>query len=649
MNPALTYRPDIDGLRALAIVPVVLFHLGVPGFSGGFLGVDIFFVVSGFLITRLLQQELDAGSFSFGHFWLRRARRLLPTLVVVLASTVLAGFLFLEGDDFRRLGRQCLAVTAFLGNVWVYRNAGDYWGPGSEDLHLLHCWSLAVEEQFYLLFPFVLVLVHRRSRYPDRWLLGIAILSFAVSVPGPWRNPAASFFLPHARAWELLVGALLARRSLPLAGQPSGPVRHAWVFGGLGAFLLLVGFCVVRQGPWLPGPLALFPTVGAALVIAAGPASPVNRWLASPIPVYIGRISYAWYLWHWPVMVFLRKSGFEDDWSTLGGSFALASLSYHAIECPARRIPSGRVPVRLLVPAAACLALCCAIPRFVRHPVERVPIPLRWCDTDLMPGGKDRLPGCTPSGLVRYPSGPVVPATPIAPGPIHAVVLGDSHGRVLLPALDSIFRDLHWNYAAFPASGTRPMVIAPGRSWTNYGGRQWSSASRHELDASIRKFFATTSPPVVIVVARWSASARVSRTDFFEDIRNLRALAPESTFLFVGQVPELAFGVGSFQSGELEFAPFTPQREPRKATRKRSKIHGWLRELAAADPRVRFLDIAPLYQDGPRVRFREGSTLLYFDDDHLTNAGAARAEPLLREALGSIAAAATHPVRLPRP
>ncbi len=304
--------------------------------------------------------------------------------------------------------------------------------------------------------------------------------------------------------------------------------------------------------------------------------------------------------------------------------------------------------MRILVPVVAGLAVCCAIPRFLRHPGERVPVPLSWCDTDFMPNTNPHGPGCVPSGLVRSPLGPFVPATPIAPGPIHAVLLGDSHGRSLLPALDSVFRDLRWNYAAFTASGARPFVIAPGHPWSEYAGRLWSGPSRQELDASIRTFLATTSPPVVVVVGRWSAHAKVGRKEFMEDIRNLRALAPRSVFLFVGQVPELAMGVAGFHSGELEFAPLTPMREPYQATRRRSKVHGWLRELADADPGVRFLDIAHPYQDGPRVRFREGPTLFYFDDDHLTVAGAARAEPLLREALGSIASVANHPVPLPR-
>lgn len=647
--PAATpYRPDIDGLRALAIVPVVLFHLGVPGFMGGFVGVDIFFVISGFLITRILQDELDSGSFRFSHFWLRRARRLLPTLATVLAFTVGAGALILEGEGFRRLGRQAVAVSAFLGNVWTLRNAGGYWGPEADDFHLLHGWSLAVEEQFYLLFPLLLVLLNRRSRHPDRWLVALALVSLATTLPGPWRNASATFYLLHGRAWELLVGVLLARFTRSRPGFPGNPINGNWL-GGLGAALVFVGFCLARPGPLFPGPLALLPTLGAALCIAAGPDSTFNRWLATPVPVYLGRLSYAWYLWHWPILVFLRAFSIDATLPTFLGSLALASLTYHGLERPARTLPVQRVPLRLILPAALVLGMAILTPRFLRHPVERLAPPLRWCDTDLMPNPSPEKLACTPSGLVRSPLGPSVPAPPIAPGPLHVLLIGDSHGRSLLPALDAVCRDLKWNHAAFTASGARPFLMAPGESWTNYAGPIWSESKRLELDATIRSFLNATSPPIIVVVARWNTLASRGKQSVLGNVQYLRERSPTSAFLFVGQPPQLPVGIGGFLSGELEFAPLTPFQEPHRARLARHRVHAWLRDFAATDPAARFLDISQPYLEGSRVRLRQGSTLLYFDDDHLSIAGANLAQPLLKDALLGLARSSRHPVPLPLP
>ncbi len=643
---ALAYRPDIDGLRAVAILMVVLFHLGIPGAGGGFIGVDVFFVISGFLITRILQEELAEGAFSFRNFWLRRVRRLFPTLSVVLAGTVLAGWLTLDGESFRRLGRQATSVMLFLGNVWTFRNVEDYWGPNAEGLHLLHCWSLAVEEQFYLIFPAVLVLLHRWVRRPNRWLWGMASVSFVACLPGPWRDPAATLYLPHARAWELLAGALLARHSMGLLGKPLGSAARASL-GLLGVLLLLLGLGFVRNGVLFPGPATLLPVLGSVFVIAGGPGSWVSRWLGTSVPVYFGRISYEWYLWHWPVLAYVRVSGLEDCWVPLAISLILASLTYHGIERPVRQLAIGRVVVCIGLPAMGVFVLCCAAPRVLRHPVERLGQPQRWCDADLYPRGNPRALGCSVSGLVPTPFGGFAPATPIAPGPFHAVVLGDSHGRAILPGLDRAFRDLHWNYAAFTAAGAKPFLIPPGGSWTNYAALSWPADRRHALDHSIRSFFATSSVPVVVVVSRWSVYVRWEREELLDDIRRLRAIAPGSNFVFVGQPPELGFAVDGFYTGEVEVAPLTPMGEPYRARRDRGRVHGWLQQMVDEDPAVHFIGIAGLYEDGPRVRYREGLVLSYCDDDHLSVEGALRAAVVLREALREVARSSQHPVPLP--
>jgi len=256
----MNYRPDIDGLRAVAVLPVVFYHAGVAGFTGGFVGVDIFFVISGFLITSIIAPEVKEGRFSILRFYERRARRILPALFAVILASLVAGWFILVPADYDKMGQSIVSALLFVSNMWFWRNSGDYFGGATDYLPMLHTWSLAVEEQFYIFFPLLLMALHRIGR---RLLLpAILVLVLGSLVLAAWathRMPSASFYLLPTRIWELGVGSLLAL-GLVRAEAPRA-LREA--AGGLGLVAVLAPVFLYDSQTPFPGLAALPPVLGA--------------------------------------------------------------------------------------------------------------------------------------------------------------------------------------------------------------------------------------------------------------------------------------------------------------------------------------------------------------------------------------------------
>jgi len=352
------YRPEIDGLRALAVVPVVLFHYRVAGFGGGFVGVDVFFVISGYLITSLIQGEMERGSFSLARFYERRVRRIFPALFAMLAAVSLAALVFFFPVDLVRYARALFATALFAANFEFWREAG-YFDALANQKPLLHLWSIAVEEQFYLLFPALLLLL--RGTSPKRRIAAISCVFFASFALSDWGVAAAkvaTFYLLPARAWELMLGALLGLNAVPAIKSP-------FLSDALAALgLLLIASAVFTFTPQMPfpGPWALAPCLGAALVVhAARPeCTATGRLLAARPLVFVGLISYSLYLWHWPVFVFATYIAFREPTGAASAalialSFLLAVLSWRYVEQPFRR-PSPARPRRAAFGAAAIAA-----------------------------------------------------------------------------------------------------------------------------------------------------------------------------------------------------------------------------------------------------------------------------------------------------
>lgn len=335
----MRHRPDIDGLRAVAIIPVVLYHLKSPFFSGGFVGVDIFFVISGYLITSLIHEEIVQQRFSIANFYERRIRRIFPALFAMIGVCTLITAAIMLPDDFEIFGKSIIAATFFVANIFFW-NKTAYFDPSAEASPLLHTWSLSVEEQFYLIFPLLLMLIYRHSQGRRKSILiPVTFLSLLLSIWGMRSFSTATFYLFPTRAWELLFGSLLALNLFPAIR--SQRQRECCAACGL----ILICWAVFHFSPTtpFPGANALFPCFGALLIISAGKdgSSMVGRLLGLRPVVFVGLISYSLYLWHWPVLVFARQIFYQQRsvWHLppiLIISLFMAILSWKYIEQPFR-------------------------------------------------------------------------------------------------------------------------------------------------------------------------------------------------------------------------------------------------------------------------------------------------------------------------
>jgi peptidoglycan/LPS O-acetylase OafA/YrhL len=358
----LGYRRDIDGLRAVAVLAVLGYHLQISWLSGGFVGVDVFFVISGYLIGALILQDVRLGTFSVVGFYARRVRRIAPAFAAMTMLVLVLAYVLLLPSEYVRLAWSALYAALSVSNIYFFHHLGYFDGPAGTQI-LLHTWSLGVEEQFYLVFPLFVLAI---TRYMPKWLnAGIGLLwvgSFALSAMGVFAAPEATFYLAPARAWELLLGVLLVNQSW--TATLHGLTRNLMALLGLA----IIGFSIIAytvETPF-PGATALLPCLGTALVIAAGQGgnSLVARLLSLPPLVFVGLISYSLYLWHWPV-IFFQRADAEVLTNTsrllvVFYSVALAALSWQFVEKPFRRgfksVPEAQVVVRGLLGLGAVAA-----------------------------------------------------------------------------------------------------------------------------------------------------------------------------------------------------------------------------------------------------------------------------------------------------
>ena len=337
----MDYRREIDGLRALAVLPVILFHAGFETFSGGFVGVDVFFVISGYLITTIILAELEQGKFCIVNFYERRARRILPALFLVMLVCIPFAWLYLPSSEYKDFSQSLVAISVFASNILFWRENG-YFDTASELKPLLHTWSLAVEEQYYVLFPLFLMLFWKLGK---RWILIVLGLVFAASLAlahwGAYAKPTAAFYLLPTRGWELLIGAFaafyLSKDNRKVFGKVTGEVG-----GWLGVALILYAVFAYSKSTPFPGLYALVPALGTVLVILfATQQTTVGKFVGNKAFVSVGLISYSAYLWHHPLFAFARKIGVAEHTHTIFLllsvlALMLAYLSWRYVENPFR-------------------------------------------------------------------------------------------------------------------------------------------------------------------------------------------------------------------------------------------------------------------------------------------------------------------------
>ncbi len=445
MSSGTGYRADIDGLRAIAVLSVLFYHIHPAWLPGGFVGVDIFFVISGYLISGQIYREARAGAFSFGSFYARRARRILPALIVVIAAMLLFGLLCMTPPELHELGKESFSALLGASNLYFYLGQG-YFGPGSDHLPLLMTWSLGVEEQFYLFFPPLLLLMLKfgSGKSPGRLIALTALISFAASIWLTGVHAQAAFYLLPTRAWELLLGSMIAIAEVDREGRGSRlaeRLKGGWVAGSAslaGLVLIGAGLFLYRPAFAFPGLFALLPTVGAVLLLL-GQASIINRSFLSLLPMrFVGWISYSLYLWHWPLLYLYRLLVPEQEnvpvLPMLAVIVLLSTLSWLYIEQPLRRrhLPQRTVLIRY----AGVLAVFCGLSLFLftsRGWPDRLPSSARQVATAAASQGGN--PCLALYGEDRPRTSAVCTRTKDGRAAVPVALLGDSHANALAPGL----------------------------------------------------------------------------------------------------------------------------------------------------------------------------------------------------------------------
>ncbi|WP_246703350.1 acyltransferase family protein [Rhizobium sp. P28RR-XV] len=504
---SLTYRRDIDGLRALAIIPVVLYHAGIPGFSGGFVGVDVFFVISGFLMASLISNEIDRGEFSLVRFYERRIRRIFPALFAVLVASFIAAWLLLMPAEFAYFARSLKAAALFTSNIQFEKESG-YFDIGAQMKPLLHTWSLAVEEQFYILFPLLLMVVSRFARRTAALILaGLLLISFGASTWTLFQSQAEAFYLLQFRAWELLLGALLAFGVIPM---PKRPEMRAGL-AAAGVLLIAVAIFGFSDKTLFPGPAALLPCLGAALIIHARDESgPASRLLRSRPMTFIGLISYSLYLWHWPIIVFSREMTGRELSLPQGGvivaaSLAAAVLSWRFIEQPFRGRGSFVKRLPLFVGAVTVVIVAIGLGDYVAHHggvPDRLSANVRKVYASTYDQSRFSLPPCFADSDTTGPTvadiraGKLCLLGPDGSSKPSFVVWGDSHSGAMAPAIDAAATQVGIT-GLFAGHASCPPL--PGVQLTARG----DSERCGKFNGAVRDLIVSRHVPLVFLVGYW--------------------------------------------------------------------------------------------------------------------------------------------------
>ena len=657
-EPDRAYRADIDGLRALAILSVVLYHAGVPGVTGGFTGVDIFFVISGYLIGGHIYAELRAGCFSYLSFYRRRAKRILPAYFAVLAFILLAALVLLSPMEAAQTARSAFAATLSASNILFWATA-NYFAPKTELNPVLMTWSLGVEEQFYAVIPLLMVLLARIRR---NWLLPAVLATCALSFLFAWsllpRYPMMVFYTLPARAWELGAGVALAAAELNRKSR-SLPIRLAQLLSQAGLAMMLVPVFLLTAVTPFPGPGALPSVLGAAMVIAV-PASWINRRLLSLPPlVFIGKVSYSWYLWHWPLLALVRiiyegTPPRAASLLTVAAALAVAVLSYYLIEQPFRRSTRPPIPLLLrcatvslvLLAAYAAIWLTHGLPR--RFPaLARMESAEQALNADPCLAGETDQPNLTPTCYDVSAARPSV------------ALWGDSHAAALAPALRSAANAQGYGFVELDKNSCTPLTGA-----THYIPRL------PLLAAECLRFNRTVLGllqgdhriRVVILVAVWAAplyrswmdgwlSADLAREPQVPSLKATQQLYLESLTASIRALEDAGKQVIVLEdTPNFDFDPMLKVRTARIPARR--ALARWLgiqsdpdpgtappagdaeigasvsvlQETAARLPGVALLDPKPsLCEISAQCAYRDGDSLLFIDSSHLSPDGARRA------------------------
>lgn len=649
------YRPDIDGLRAVAVLSVVAFHAFPAWMKGGFIGVDVFFVISGFLISTIIFENLDKGTFSFAEFYARRIKRIFPALLLVLIASFAFGWFALLADEYKQLGKHIAAGAGFVSNFVLWSEAG-YFDNSAETKPLLHLWSLGIEEQFYIVWPFVLWFAWKRKFNLLTLTILVGFVSFYLNLKGIKKDAVATFYSPQTRFWELFAGSILAwfalykkdafaiyklkidgwlakliyREAVDVDGKTLSNVVSF-----VGCLLLSYGLWRITKDVSFPGKWAVIPVLGAVLIILAGSKAWINRKLLSnKIAVWFGLISFPLYLWHWPILSFARIVESEVPSRNIRIaavvlSIVLAWLTYKLVERPVRLSKGGTAKVSILVVLMALLGVLgyqtyikdgydtrSSIKGFVNNKNELLRTP-----------ASDEA--CLSYVDLKAPLFPYCRFTNVNSDETIAVI-GDSHAHVAYPGISEFLASRGKNTVLLANSGCPPFLGSPTGNNQNEldacANRVEQLLKVVESKKDVKKIFVFTRGPIYVTNTEPLSGDKKLGGSTFPLIQFVnsaqrsfdRLKLKDKTIFYVSENPELNFHPDSCLTRPFKVITKSCAVSKESVYVRQSE---YLKSFSNLK-NVTYIDSLPVFCPSDKcLIFDEKGSLLYADDDHLSVAG----------------------------
>jgi peptidoglycan/LPS O-acetylase OafA/YrhL len=649
-NSHIKYRPEVDGLRAIAVIPVVLFHLGLSWINGGYLGVDVFFVISGYLISSILLKENQGGTFTYKNFWLRRIRRILPALLVMTIVVLLASYFIVFNGLLSSYAADGAASIFSYANIEILLKFGDYWGQAAEKSPFLHTWSLSVEEQFYLVYPFFIAVLVARKINLYKALSLLILLSFVGFVYTSFAYPKYCFYLLPFRAWELACGGLLALGKEELVRVSSS--LHKKIFPSIGFVLIVVSYFFTPDTGGISF-MTVLPVFGSVMIIGfSSSEEPIGKFLGGKVPVFIGKISYSLYLWHWPVIVLFKEYKYamgQDSFAYLGFvviiTTILSLLSYYFVEVPTRKMKRILTLVVCLFTMALAIIFTYHLGLLKKQYESHFDTPKFYgMYYDISPtlgpiseeNRQRRIGTFAPErdstfhntynkeGIIRGNS----------VGFPDLIVMGDSHGCMWDKVIDESGEELGLKRSIYTTSGNNPFFSIPFhqpvKKRKGYTEKQWQ-----EYAESIISHIKIWKPKVLLIACKWSDM----KDEDFANLESLISLCSQNaTKVLILNQPPMVTRIGDSNAQQiltfLEFRPngadqFLPMQDNEDVVNHNLKLKALERKYA----NCMVLNVNANYGKEGKILVIRNRNILYYDDDHLNYEGTLISKAQIKVAL----------------
>lgn len=634
----IKYRPEIDGLRAVAVIPVILFHLGFEWINGGYYGVDVFFVISGFLITSIILKELNKGVFSMLNFWKRRIRRILPLLLTVIITVLAFSFFMVFRPSLVTYANDALAATFSYANISLFLKFSDYWGSAAESSPFLHTWSLAVEEQFYLIYPFVILLLFKFRVSMIKSLIFIIVLSFCLFLYGVIYFPNATFFLLPTRAWELAMGGLIGVLNPNKIPFITHKIRSKMPIIGL--LLILVSYILFTGNDGI-GVSVILPVIGSAIIIAyCSKDDFIGNWLSKKPFVFIGKLSYSLYLWHWPIIVFANFIFFQFyDNNIIRITIILiltiffSLISYYLVEKPTRKSKHTFKVVLGLIASVLVITIIYKSDYLNKdYPNNFKTLAFYGVYYDITPTIKplSEMNRLKREGIIAPERDSVFAQSYANSGIVmgdnlenpEIMVLGDSHGAMWAKVIDEIGEDVKLNRSFYTAVGNQPFFKLPLES-NQKSTKGFSSKQRDLYAFSFVSNLKKWSPSILIISCRWT-----SIND--ENKSNLEALLELTiknnvNVILINQPPFID-KIGNNNGVQyLSYLGYKPNGNNQyislNDTIMVNQSNAYLRQLSDKYNNTTVFDVNSSLRIDNKALIIKDDNVLYYDDDHLSYQG----------------------------